>query len=423
MTPITALGSRYGISGALGRSVKRRETFLPTDIAGLIAWFKSDTAVYQDAGGTVPAVVTTDPVKLWKDQSGNGYDVTAATDGVRPTVVTGMLNGYPLLRFTQAAQSRMSNATGISQPFTLCMFVESKLPNYSEVFGDLGASLLRGKAVWGLEAGAYKWSTLATMATQAVFGVMNGASSKVRANKVDSATLSPGTAAMTDLNIGTAGNYGNMDGYEFIAYNSVLSDADIVRVEDYFYKKYGTNYILTIGDSKTTLNYPNYWQDYLRLSWEIETKKPLHVDKIATAGWKISDIKGAIDAGLAALTTTPSYIFINEGVNETALTAIESSYKSDYQYVLDAIHTKFPTAQIRMSNVWKRNWDVTVNANVNQWIDDLVALNSSFCTAGDDERVWLENGDDGATYTTDGVHYNAAGATEKAAQLVTILGI
>jgi hypothetical protein len=39
-----------------------------------------------------------------------------------------------------------------------------------------------------------------------------------------------------------------------------------------------------------------------------------------------------------------------------------------------------------------------------------------------DERVWLEGGDDGATMTTDGVHYSSAGQTACAAAWQTVLG-
>jgi lysophospholipase L1-like esterase len=41
---------------------------------------------------------------------------------------------------------------------------------------------------------------------------------------------------------------------------------------------------------------------------------------------------------------------------------------------------------------------------------------------GPDRRVYLEGGDDGVTYTSDGVHPNAAGASLEAAQLKTALG-
>jgi len=42
---------------------------------------------------------------------------------------------------------------------------------------------------------------------------------------------------------------------------------------------------------------------------------------------------------------------------------------------------------------------------------------------GHDERVWLEGGDDGATMTTDGRHYSAAGQAECAAQWRSVIGI
>jgi lysophospholipase L1-like esterase len=56
---------------------------------------------------------------------------------------------------------------------------------------------------------------------------------------------------------------------------------------------------------------------------------------------------------------------------------------------------------------WRRDLDAECNTLAG-WIDDIVALRSD-CHVGPDERVFLENGDDGATYTGDGTHPNAAG--------------
>ena len=41
---------------------------------------------------------------------------------------------------------------------------------------------------------------------------------------------------------------------------------------------------------------------------------------------------------------------------------------------------------------------------------------------GPDERAFLENGDDGVTYTTEGVHPNAAGYALTAAQWQAVMG-
>ena len=58
--------------------------FAPTDIASLRYWIKADTGLFQDAEGTTPATADGDVVGLWKDQSGNAYDVSQATTEKKP---------------------------------------------------------------------------------------------------------------------------------------------------------------------------------------------------------------------------------------------------------------------------------------------------------------------------------------------------
>jgi hypothetical protein len=73
----------------------------PSSIAGLRLWLAADTDVYQDAAGTTPATDDAHPVGLWKDQSGNGYDVSQETADSRPLLklTTNGINGKPVLLF------------------------------------------------------------------------------------------------------------------------------------------------------------------------------------------------------------------------------------------------------------------------------------------------------------------------------------
>lgn len=115
-----------------------------------------------------------------------------------------------------------------------------------------------------------------------------------------------------------------------------------------------------------------------------------------------------IDGILALITTTQNYVFLNLGINDGTDTT-EGDFKTAYQYVLDAFHTKWPAARVGCMRVWSRAGDGVPCDTLDTWIDAIIAANSSFCFAGPDERIWMENGDDGVTYTVDGVHPNAAG--------------
>lgn len=66
----------------------------PGQIAtGLLAWWRADTGVFADTGGTTPA---TDggPVARWNDLSGNGRHATQATGASQPTYAANAISGY-----------------------------------------------------------------------------------------------------------------------------------------------------------------------------------------------------------------------------------------------------------------------------------------------------------------------------------------
>ena len=59
-------------------------------IPGLRLWLKADSGLI--LGGT-------DSVATWEDRSGNGLDVTQATEGNRPAKISANLNGLPVVHF------------------------------------------------------------------------------------------------------------------------------------------------------------------------------------------------------------------------------------------------------------------------------------------------------------------------------------
>ena len=70
-------------------------TFLPTKLANLSLWLRSDMGITTDTGG----------VSAWADQSGAENDAAQATSGVRPDFTTSdaNFNGHPSVNFTASA--------------------------------------------------------------------------------------------------------------------------------------------------------------------------------------------------------------------------------------------------------------------------------------------------------------------------------
>lgn len=61
----------------------------PTDLSGLVSWWKADSLALSDG----------DPVATWVDSSGNGNDATQATAGNKPTKRDNFSNGKPCVEF------------------------------------------------------------------------------------------------------------------------------------------------------------------------------------------------------------------------------------------------------------------------------------------------------------------------------------
>lgn len=159
--------------------------------------------------------------------------------------------------------------------------------------------------------------------------------------------------------------------------------------------------IFPLGDSKTA--------GVVTASWPYAIGSPFteHTIRQTGTGYTIAALKADIDAVLAVRYEIPNFCLFNIGVNDHAKTDADTNQMTtDLVYILDAIHTKWPSAHCYLSHVWGRTYPCV---SANSSIDQAISARSSFAYAGPDERVWLENGDDGATYTTDGVHYNAAG--------------
>lgn len=121
---------------------------------------------------------------------------------------------------------------------------------------------------------------------------------------------------------------------------------------------------------------------------------------------------------MAPITNNHVAALLNIGANDAS--AAEAAWKANVNSVLDAIHAKFPTALVYITKPWRRDAVAAMNTLAG-WIDTVVA-GRAFARAGDDERTWMEGGDNGATNTTDGIHYSVAGQTAAAAQKQAILG-
>jgi len=197
--------------------------------------------------------------------------------------------------------------------------------------------------------------------------------------------------------------------------------------------------ILAVGDSKTvwmTTPYTNWWPALLETLmdavpgyrwWEWDAiVQPSDTYAMATSGFTAGDMLAVIDARLAAYpsyTFPPTRIFVNFGANDCKSAGAIAAYEANMESLVDKLHAKWPNALIYLTRAWRRGYDMSIFDGFDTNIDNIIADGrTAYCFLGDDERVWLENGDDGATYTTDGVHYTLGARPVKAAALKAAMG-
>lgn len=179
----------------------------------------------------------------------------------------------------------------------------------------------------------------------------------------------------------------------------------------------GANHnVFLIGDSKTANFGPLVTS--MNTATDHFTEAPA---RIGYGGYSVAQIKAIIDAELASRNSTPDYVCINLGVNESGTPPAEATWEANYGYILDAVHTKWPLAQVYLMRVWGRG-TATGCSTLDGYIPTIIATRP-WAHLGPDERVFLENGDNGVTYTSDGVHpTQPAGYRLTAAQWRIALG-
>ncbi len=340
--------------------------FLALALAGALAWLQMDTGVYDDASARIAVgflVNSSNRIMIGKAANGGGLSVSLDAGGVAnyATYTTSKKTvWFPVVLTWNHAANRCRIYVFGSQIILPGAYGEwaGAIPSNRMVIGDSNSS-----------SPVLPWKGLA-----AHVAVCSRELDPLEAAKVSGVTVEASTGILAIGDSKTAGYYG-----------SALGTYDI-----------DTGWPRMLVDSMSTST----------LLW---VERPY---RWATAGWKTSDVKAVIDARIATVTHAPDEILLALGANDTVTDAAQkATWKVDTDYIISALHTAFPSAKIRVSKHWARNHDATL---MNQAIDELYASYAWLMPAINEANV-IEGGDDGATYTTDGRHPNAAGYAALAA--------
>ncbi|MBE7169887.1 MAG: T9SS type A sorting domain-containing protein [Williamsia sp.] len=230
-------------------------------------WLRADKGVYTDAG-TTPAT-NGQAVQQWNDQSGNGLHATQATLNGRPLFTTTGFNGFPALNFSGISQW-MTAGLNINPSVNpnITIIAVSSTPNFG--------SATPFSKLWGHDNGGYDRSIgFDPRASSGIFGYFNGAGvgdfpflvgtpaanepfssvamytpthflgylqGVIGAN--DTASNGDGEAVFSIGAVNSAGIEawsGNI--VELIAYDTILSEAQKINVENYLSSKYSTSIV------------------------------------------------------------------------------------------------------------------------------------------------------------------------------------
>jgi len=215
---------------------------LPVTISSLSAWYDAT-----DPNNNKTQFENNTPVSVWRDKSGNGYDVIQEIDAQMPTYLKNIVNNKPVLRFNNSKLKSVFGTT-LSQPNTVF------------VVGKIASLLNNGHYIDGIEstkrhAMFVNFTSLKTIIRGSTSltndfienfewhintALYNGGSSKLYINRVEK-TGNVGNHTLTGLIIGV--NYNDSgalvgDIAEIIIYNKLLTDSEIQRVETYLSNKW-----------------------------------------------------------------------------------------------------------------------------------------------------------------------------------------
>jgi lysophospholipase L1-like esterase len=202
------------------------------------------------------------------------------------------------------------------------------------------------------------------------------------------------------------------------ATNSLINDFQVwggsFSVLDKYFPPETTINVLGIGDSKTAAEGDANGGWLKQLSTHSLNAREIPT-RIALGGSTVAYWHENLPAALAAATGTPNEILINLSVNDDAvIMPDETTWKAQLTDELDWLHAKWASARIWVAKSWKRNDEVN-QATFNTWKETVVASRSTFAWIGIDESTILPGADNGATMTTDGIHYSDAGEAAIAA--------
>jgi hypothetical protein len=218
----------------------------PPPMVDMSLWLKGD------AGVNSGTAVNGDPVSIWADQSGKGNDFTQSTFINQPTFIESGVNGQKGLNFTSPNILVRLNANFfLANEGVVFVVVKKNAPSTGGVFSQFLALNTTGPI--NVDTSSY-WINmfnnnldldLGLSGTDAALLTVKKTNTDIEGkrdgNIVDTGTGTQGLGRDSYHSIGQWFNSSRtLEGeiYEIIIYEALISDADIITVENYLKNKY-----------------------------------------------------------------------------------------------------------------------------------------------------------------------------------------
>jgi hypothetical protein len=214
--------------------------FVPTDLAGLQAWYDASQ---------ITGLANGDPVASWADATGNGHTLAQATSARRPTYVASGIGGRPSVDW-DGVDDRLLNATlSLAQPSTSFVVFRTDTTAVTQFVMDGGgvtrqAIFLEGSSTYKYFAGTVVVASQSVTLNPTVLAAsFNAGSSGLYHNGTLVASGNPGSQSLSNYRIGTesteTGGFYNGQIAEELHWNRTLNSTERGQVTAYLGTKYG----------------------------------------------------------------------------------------------------------------------------------------------------------------------------------------
>lgn len=188
--------------------------------------------------------------------------------------------------------------------------------------------------------------------------------------------------------------------------------------------------IMTLGDSRTT---QGGWQTTLLTNLNSTTHE--------IPSWSYLIDNTSIDTSVVVLAsnittylttndcalTYPHWVLCDLGEHDMVGTPPggvpdQTTFQNSYLTLIDAAHAKWPSAQFLLDFPWTVPLNGSMYTTFKGYVQNVIAARSTICAVGVDQGVTIKGGDNGATNTSDGIHFSTAGKTAYASAMQTAMG-